>query len=186
MIRAPEARHSCSPQRCAATTDCRGTLLDHSSENFPSLSAYLANAHPLVHHFRRHPKFHATRFPSTLLALQPGRAHLDDGPDGGLKQDFLPEDLQRLLANIHFDGCIAVQARQNLEETRWLLELAEKHAFIKGVVGWVDLRSETVSQAIGEICPASKARGRPPRSTRRTGRPLYAAAGVSLRHRPAA
>ena len=35
-----------------------------------------------------------------------------------------------------------MQARQNLEETRWLLELAEQHPFIKGVVGWVDLRSD--------------------------------------------
>jgi L-fuconolactonase len=60
---------------------------------------------------------------------------------GGLKRDFLPEDLQPLLQSSGFDGCIAVQARQTLEETRWLLELADKHAFIKGVVGCVDLRS---------------------------------------------
>jgi L-fuconolactonase len=59
-----------------------------------------------------------------------------------LKHDFLPEDLQPLLQSIHFDGCVAVQARQNLEETKWLLELAEKHEFIKGVVGWVDLCSD--------------------------------------------
>jgi L-fuconolactonase len=59
-----------------------------------------------------------------------------------LKHDFLPEDLQPLLQSIHFDGCVAVQARQNLEETKWLLELAERHEFIKGVVGWVDLCSE--------------------------------------------
>jgi L-fuconolactonase len=59
-----------------------------------------------------------------------------------LKHDFLPHDLQPLLAGIHFDGCVAVQARQDLEETRWLLELAARHRFIKGVVGWVDLCSE--------------------------------------------
>jgi L-fuconolactonase len=61
---------------------------------------------------------------------------------GILKHEFLPQDLEPLLAGIHFDGCIAVQARQNLEETRWLLELAEQYPFIKGVVGWVDLCSE--------------------------------------------
>jgi len=59
-----------------------------------------------------------------------------------LKRDFLPEDLERLLRTIHFGGSVAVQARQNLEETRWLLELAQQYPFIKGVVGWVDLRSE--------------------------------------------
>jgi L-fuconolactonase len=58
-----------------------------------------------------------------------------------LKRDFLPEELEPLLKAAGFDGCIAVQARQNLEETRWLLELAGKHEFIKGVVGWVDLCS---------------------------------------------
>jgi len=65
-----------------------------------------------------------------------------------LKQDFLPEDLDPLLAGIHFDGCVAVQARQSLEETRWLLELADKHPFIKAVVGWVDLRSDHLREQL--------------------------------------
>ena len=65
-----------------------------------------------------------------------------------LKQDFLPQDLKPLLDAIRFNGCIAVQARQNLEETRWLLELAEQYSFIKGVVGWVDLRSDRLSEQL--------------------------------------
>ena len=60
---------------------------------------------------------------------------------GALKRDFLPAELEPLLKAVGFDGCVAVQARQNLEETRWLLELAGQFGFIKGVVGWVDLRS---------------------------------------------
>jgi L-fuconolactonase len=36
---------------------------------------------------------------------------------------------------------VAVQARQTVEETRWLLELADRHVFIAGVVGWIDLRA---------------------------------------------
>jgi L-fuconolactonase len=58
-----------------------------------------------------------------------------------IRRDFLPEDLQPLLASLNFDGCIAVQARQSLEETRWLLDLADRFSFIKGVVGWLDLCS---------------------------------------------
>ncbi len=59
-----------------------------------------------------------------------------------LRRDFfLPPDLKPLLDAQGFDGCVAVQARQSLEETRWLLELAERHDFIQGVVGWVDLCS---------------------------------------------
>ena len=63
----------------------------------------------------------------------------DDMPE--LKRNFLPRDLKPLLASEGFDGSIAVQARQSLEETRWLLELAEQNDFVKGVVGWVDLCS---------------------------------------------
>jgi L-fuconolactonase len=58
-----------------------------------------------------------------------------------LKRDFLPDDLSPLLGEIGFEGCIAVQARQSLEETRWLLQLAGEYRFIRGVVGWVDLCS---------------------------------------------
>jgi L-fuconolactonase len=65
-----------------------------------------------------------------------------------LKRAFLPRDLQPLLASIHFDGCVAVQARQNLEETRWLLELADQYDFIKGVVGWVDLCSQDLTHQL--------------------------------------
>ena len=65
-----------------------------------------------------------------------------------IRRDFLPEDLQPLLRQLGFDGCIAVQACQNVEETRWLLELAGRHPFIRGVVGWVDLRSSDLASQL--------------------------------------
>jgi L-fuconolactonase len=65
-----------------------------------------------------------------------------------LMRDFLPSDLKPLLDALQFDGCILVQARQTLEETRWLLELAEQYPFIKGVVGWVDLRSDRLTEQL--------------------------------------
>jgi L-fuconolactonase len=58
-----------------------------------------------------------------------------------LRRDYLPDELKPLLAAIGFDGAIAVQARQMIEETEWLLGLADQNDFIKGVVGWLDLRS---------------------------------------------
>jgi len=58
-----------------------------------------------------------------------------------LRGDFMPQDLKPLLDRTGFGGCVVVQVRQNLEETRWLLELADKNDFIFGVVGWVDLCS---------------------------------------------
>ena len=60
---------------------------------------------------------------------------------GVLKRDFLPLDLKPLLDKQGFNGCVVVQVRQNLDETRWLLELGGQYEFIRGVVGWVDLRS---------------------------------------------
>jgi L-fuconolactonase len=58
-----------------------------------------------------------------------------------LRRDYFPDELRPLLRAAGFEGTIAVQARQLTEETAWLLQLADEHDFIKGVVGWVDLRS---------------------------------------------
>jgi L-fuconolactonase len=58
-----------------------------------------------------------------------------------IRRNFLPDDLKPLLDVAGIDACVAVQARQTVEETRWLLELTDAHAFIAGVVGWVDPRS---------------------------------------------
>ena len=64
-----------------------------------------------------------------------------DGSMAALRRDFLPADLEPELRAAGFDACVAVQARQTLEETRWLLELADGHPFIAGVVGWADLQA---------------------------------------------
>jgi L-fuconolactonase len=68
--------------------------------------------------------------------------------DWPIRRSFLPSDLEPLLRKSGFDGCVAVQARQSLRESEWLLELAEKNPFIAGVVGWVDLRSPEVEQQL--------------------------------------
>lgn len=65
--------------------------------------------------------------------------------------DYLPADLAPLLAAEGLVGSIAVQARQTVDETRWLLDLATKHREILGVVGWVDLRSEDVGGQLQEF-----------------------------------
>ncbi|MFZ2286971.1 MAG: amidohydrolase family protein [Bacteroidales bacterium] len=65
-----------------------------------------------------------------------------------LRKDYLPDQLKTELSSTRFDGSVAVQARQSLAETQWLLNLAEQHSFIKGVVGWVDLCSPDVEEQI--------------------------------------
>ncbi|HEY0737166.1 MAG TPA: amidohydrolase family protein [Herpetosiphonaceae bacterium] len=61
-----------------------------------------------------------------------------------LKRDYLPDDLRPLLEQPGVSATIAVQARQSVAETDWLLELADRHTWIKGVVGWVNLLSPHV------------------------------------------
>jgi L-fuconolactonase len=68
-----------------------------------------------------------------------------------IRRSFLPPDLEPELKAAGLDGCIAVQARQTLEENRFLLGLADRYPFIKGVVGWVDLRAEDVERQLEEF-----------------------------------
>ncbi len=65
-----------------------------------------------------------------------------------LKRDYLPAGLAPLLKAIGFDGSVAVQARQMVKETEWLLGLSDEFEFIRGVVGWVDLRSVKLGEQL--------------------------------------
>lgn len=65
-----------------------------------------------------------------------------------LRRDFLPEELKTEMSRVGVTGTIVIQARQVAEETRYLLELADKNPFIKGVVGWVDLCSKEVRREL--------------------------------------
>ena len=72
-----------------------------------------------------------------------------DDAMASLRRDCLPEDLRREMGRAGIDACVAVQARQTLEETRWLLELADAHPFVAGVVGWIDLQADDTAAQIG-------------------------------------
>ena len=78
---------------------------------------------------------------------------------GVLKRDYLPQDLQPLLAANKFDGSVAVQACQSIEETHWLLELASQNEFIRGVVGWVDLQAEDLPGQLESLTQDPKLAG---------------------------
>lgn len=73
-----------------------------------------------------------------------------------LARSYLPTDLAPLIAAEGIDGTVAVQARQSLEESRWLLELAAAHPLVKGVVGWVDLRSDRVGDELHALAANPK------------------------------
>lgn len=76
-----------------------------------------------------------------------------------LKQDFMPGDLEPHLIDAGFDGCITVQADQSERETIFLLNLADEHDFIKGIVGWVDLKSSKLEERLVHFDPYKKLKG---------------------------
>jgi L-fuconolactonase len=73
-----------------------------------------------------------------------------------LRRNFLPADLKPELDKAGFQGCVAVQARQSLDETNTLLRLAEESSFIFGVVGWVDLQSEGLRTQLQALSKSPK------------------------------
>ena len=76
-----------------------------------------------------------------------------------IRRDFVPPDLKRELDAVGIDGAVAVQSRQTLEETHWLLDLAEKHDFLKGVVGWVPLTDSNVRKTLDGLADRRKLKG---------------------------
>ena len=78
---------------------------------------------------------------------------------GVLKKDYLPTYLEPLLKSCELDGCIAVQANQAEVENEFLLDLVSKHDFIKGIVGWTDLRAENLSERLEYYQQFSKIKG---------------------------
>ena len=76
-----------------------------------------------------------------------------------LRRDFLPRDLIEAMAAAGVDGTIAVQARQTLEETRWLLDQADDCEAIRGVVGWAPIAGEEFPGCMEEFDGREKLKG---------------------------
>ena len=76
-----------------------------------------------------------------------------------IKRDFLPADLLPVLQENGIDGCVAVQADQSEQETQFLLEMAAANAFVKGVVGWVDLKADNMEKRLEYFKQFDKLKG---------------------------
>jgi len=70
---------------------------------------------------------------------------------GRLRRDFLVDDFGQELSAAGWAGSVAVQARQSLQETDWLLSLADKSAFLRGVVGWAPIASDRFPALLEEL-----------------------------------
>ncbi|WP_428329609.1 amidohydrolase family protein [Mucilaginibacter sp.] len=76
-----------------------------------------------------------------------------------IRRDFMPRDVSPLLTKYQVAGCVAIQADQSETETDFLLSLAADNDFIKGVVGWVDLRSPNITERLEHYSTFEKIKG---------------------------
>jgi L-fuconolactonase len=77
------------------------------------------------------------------------------GPESGvLYRNYLPEDLAATLRDNAVTATVLVQAAASEEETLYLLQLAQAHSFIAGVVGWVDFESPDAPRRIASLVAA--------------------------------
>jgi len=76
-----------------------------------------------------------------------------------IQRDFLPAHLEPVLQANGMDGCVAVQADQSEVQNDFLLKFADEHTFIKGVVGWVDLRADNIEQRLEHYSGFEKIKG---------------------------
>ncbi|RWX80841.1 amidohydrolase [Neorhizobium lilium] len=76
-----------------------------------------------------------------------------------IHRDFLPEDLSSQLQGAGVEGTVLVQSLPSVEDTRFMLDLAERTDFILGVVGWVDMKALDAPSAIADLARAPKLKG---------------------------
>ncbi|WP_460908370.1 amidohydrolase family protein [Spirosoma areae] len=76
-----------------------------------------------------------------------------------IQRDFLPSDLEPVLAQNGIDGCVAVQASQSEEETLFMVNMAQSYDIVKGVVGWVDLQAQDLTQRLTELSQHNQIKG---------------------------
>lgn len=63
-----------------------------------------------------------------------------------IRRDILPADLEPLARAAGVTGTVLVQAAPTLDETQFLLGLADRSPLIRGVVGWIDLTGDVAAQ----------------------------------------
>mgnify|MGYP006083112983 FL=1 len=76
-----------------------------------------------------------------------------------IRKDFMPSDLKTIYVENNIDGCIAIQVDQTINETNFLLNLAKENTFIKGVVGWIELRAPNINEVLNHYSNFEQIKG---------------------------
>ncbi|WP_042700626.1 amidohydrolase [Azospirillum sp. B506] len=78
---------------------------------------------------------------------------------GPIHRDFLPPDLLPLLQENGIDGTVLVQTLCSAADTTFMLDLADRHGFIRAVVGWTDLKAPDAPQRVRALATHPKLKG---------------------------
>lgn len=76
-----------------------------------------------------------------------------------IHRDFAPEDLEPLLKAAGIDATVLVQTMEREAETADMLDLAGRCRFIKGVVGWTDLKAANAAEAVARLAADHRLKG---------------------------
>jgi L-fuconolactonase len=75
-----------------------------------------------------------------------------------IHRDFVPADLEPTLRACGVKGTVLVQSLPTMADTDFMLRLADRHPFIVGVVGWVDLKAADAAVHIARLAAHPKLR----------------------------
>ena len=68
-----------------------------------------------------------------------------------IHRDFGPQDLEPTLMACGIAGTVLVQSLPTMDDTDFMLDLADRHSFIQGVVGWVDLKAPDAARHVARL-----------------------------------
>jgi L-fuconolactonase len=82
------------------------------------------------------------------------------GPElRAIHRDFGPADLMPWLERCGVDGTVLVQSMPTARDTQWMLDVADRHSFVRGVVGWVDMLAADAPQQLAALAQRPKLKG---------------------------
>ncbi|MCB8822205.1 amidohydrolase family protein [Microvirga rosea] len=76
-----------------------------------------------------------------------------------IHRDFVPDDLQPVLTRCGIGGTVLVQSLPSVEDTTFLLDIADQSTFVRGVVGWLELKAPEAPAQIASLSAHPKLKG---------------------------
>src|SRR5690349_4242807 len=76
-----------------------------------------------------------------------------------MQRDYMPSEILPKMQALGIQYSVLIQADNSLDETAWMLDLAEQYPSIAGVVGWVDLTAHDMVTNLDKLARQPLFRG---------------------------